>query len=499
MKFTIKMAHIIEIIIGIVFVCLGIFHANFWFDEAYSIALVKHSFAEIWTIGGNDVHPILYYWILHIVGMCTNYSIIAYRIFSAIPIIILGILGFTHIRKDFGEKQGFIFSLLVFFLPVMSVYTSQIRMYSWAILSVTILAIYAYRIFKGEDTNKNIIIFGFSSWFSIYTHYYGLMSAGLINLFLLIYLLIKKRKSSAIKITLIGLLQLISYIPWMINFITQLKNVSSGFWIGFEFPKTLIELLSFEFLGDFVREKFGIYHYIIFALTLILYVYTGIKLYKFKKEKINTKPAIFSIIIYVSVIVASLLITLIMWTSILYYRYLFVITGLYIFVISFVLANEKNIYITVTICTIIVILGLVSNTKIIKDGYDSSNTAVMEYLKNNVAKGEAIVYSDIGVGAIIDNIMIDNPQHFYNAERWSIQEAYKAFGPVMTVEDDVEFVKECSDRIWLVGYNENIYNLLFNNDNFTKVSEEVFETQYQDNTFIIMLVEKNDVNSLNDK
>ena len=119
--------------------------------------------------------------------MFTNYSIIAFRIFSAIPIIILGILGYTHIRKDFGEKQGLIFTLLVFFLPVMAVYTEQIRMYSWAILSVTILAIYAYRIFKGNESNKNIIIFGLSSWFSIYVHYYGLMAAGLINLFLLIF------------------------------------------------------------------------------------------------------------------------------------------------------------------------------------------------------------------------------------------------------------------------------------------------------------------------
>lgn len=490
MKFTSKMIHVIEIIIGIVFICLSIFQSNFWFDEAYSIAIAKHSFAEIWTIGGNDVHPILYYWFLHIIGMFTNYSIIAFRIFSAIPIIILGILGYTHIRKDFGEKQGLIFTLLIFFLPVMAVYTEQIRMYSWAILSVTILAIYAYRIFKENESNKNIIIFGLSSWFSIYVHYYGLMAAGLINLFLLIYLIVKKRKSAAIKITVFGVIQLISYIPWMINFATQLKNVSSGFWIGFEFPKTLIELLSFEFLGDFVREKFGILHYGIFILSLVLYVYVGIKLYKLKKENEDVKPAVISLIIYAAVIIAALLITLIMWTSILYYRYLFVITGLYVFVLSFVLAREKNTYITAIICTIIVILGLVNNTKLIKQGYDTSNDNVVEYMKNNIAEGESIVYSDIGVGAIVDNIMVDNQQYFYNAEKWGIYEAYQAFAPVMKVEEDPNFISECSDRIWLIGYNHNVYNLLFNNGEYNIISERNFDTSYQGNLFKIICIEK---------
>ena len=57
----------------------------------------------------------------------------------------------------------------------MAVYAVEIRMYSWAILAVTVLAIYAYRLSK-EDNTKNWIIFGISSLASIYLHYYGLLS-----------------------------------------------------------------------------------------------------------------------------------------------------------------------------------------------------------------------------------------------------------------------------------------------------------------------------------
>ena len=156
---TLKQWHIALIIFGILFISLGAFHSNLWFDEAYSVGMARQTFADIWTIGGNDVHPVLYYWILHIAYLITGGSIMAYRLVSVIPIAIIIILGYTHIRKDFGEKQGFIFSFLAVFLPVMATYAIEIRMYSWAMLTVTILAIYAYRLAK-EDNTKNWIIFG---------------------------------------------------------------------------------------------------------------------------------------------------------------------------------------------------------------------------------------------------------------------------------------------------------------------------------------------------
>lgn len=85
--------HIVTIIIGTIFVSLSVFHTNIWFDEAYSVGIADHSFGEIWRIGGGDVHPVLYYWMLHIIKIFTNGSILAYRLFSVIPIILLGVFG----------------------------------------------------------------------------------------------------------------------------------------------------------------------------------------------------------------------------------------------------------------------------------------------------------------------------------------------------------------------------------------------------------------------
>lgn len=168
-KIELKHIHIIVIILGIIFVNFGIFHSNIWFDECYSVGMAGKSFIDIWNIGGHDVHPILYYWVLHIISLLTNGSIIAYRIFSGIAIAILGIMGYTHIRKDFGEKAGLVFSMLILFSPVSAVFAGEIRMYSWAMLLVTTLAIYAWRLAHEEKFHYYVIFFLSSLRMHIYS------------------------------------------------------------------------------------------------------------------------------------------------------------------------------------------------------------------------------------------------------------------------------------------------------------------------------------------
>ena len=239
MKIKNKYIHISIIIVGIIFILLSMFHENIWFDESYSVAIAKHNFIDIWNITGNDVHPPLYYFMLHILWLIFGNNIMIFRGFSVLAVAILGILGYTHIRKDFGEKTGIIFSFLTFFLPAMCTYSQEIRMYSWGCLFVTIMAIYAYRIYKNAKNKesikkifiKNLIIFGIFSLFSCYTPYYALLAAGIINLFLLIYF-IKNRKENKnlLKCFLIlAAIQVILYIPWLIYLVGQLIHV--GRWL----------------------------------------------------------------------------------------------------------------------------------------------------------------------------------------------------------------------------------------------------------------------------
>lgn len=486
---TLKQWHIAVIVIGIIFVSLGAFHSNLWFDESYSVGLARHTFGEIWSIGGHDVHPILYYWMLRIVYLMTGGTIMAYRIFSVIPIAIMIILGYTHIRKDFGEKTGFIFSFLSAFLPEMAQYAIEIRMYSWAILAVTILALYAYRLTK-EDNTKNWIIFGLSSLASIYLHYYGLMAAGLINVFLLIYLIVKRRKKGIIFIISFGILQGLAYLPWLVNFATQLSNVSSGYWIGFSFPKTPMELLSSQLAG-YVKTSDYTGLLVPTVLALELYAYMIYKTYKYAKAKEDLNSFKWSVIVYFAVILAAIIITALMKTSILYYRYLFVITGLYIFAVSFILGKEENKIEIVAILSVIAILGVYNNIVMMKDNYDYSNQEPIKYLNENVKEGDTIVYADFGGGSVVAVQFADNQVYFYNADNWGVEEAYKAFGSNYEVKVTKDFIDNCSNRVWFV---DNIYNSvadeIFEGKGYNKVSEKDFSTKYHDYSYKIVLLEK---------
>lgn len=481
----------IIIIIGTIFISLSAFHSNIWFDEAYSVEMAERTIGEIWNIGGHDVHPVLYYWMLRIVSLIATAwgitgvagKIIIYRLFSIIPIAILGVLGYTHIKKDFGTKAGMIFSFLVFFLPESALYANEIRMYSWAILTVTILAIYAYRLRLTENSNrKNWLIFFVSSISSIFLHYYGLMAAGIINIILLIYLIKNKRGKDIIAICTFGIIQLISYIPWFMCLARQLKHVSKGFWITFTFPDSLYEIVSGQFIGNLIYKKE------IFILTMILYIYLAIKLFRQKESK---NPVILSFGIYLAVIIAAVVMTKLLHTPILYYRYLFVITGLLIFVISYILSKEKDNKIIWIICVGICIISTMNNITMIKDAYSNTNFKQYEYLQQNIKQEDTIIYKEIDPGSTIAVYFTENKQYFYNPEDWNVEEAYKAFGNQMEVCINSDSIKKLEGRIWIIDkLDKSLYNELFNNEEYKLISEKEFITAYHDYSMNMILVEK---------
>ena len=491
--------HLGILLLGIIFICIAGFHEDIWFDESYSVAIAKHDFGDIWNITGNDVHPPLYYWMLHIVWMIFGNQTIAFRLFSVLAIVILGILGYTHIRKDFGEKVGILFSFFVYFLPVMCTYSQEIRMYSWSCLIITILAIYAYRLYKSikDKTplrlqNKNLAIFGIFSIMACYIHYYALATTGIINFIILIYL-IKNRKDN-MKILrnfiILAVIQIILYIPWLLYLKGQVAHVESGFWIALKYS-TLIEVLSFQFRRQLDTEfVFDIQTIIALVASLGMYVYIGYRIYKSKKEKDSMLPGILSIITYVLVILAVLIISF--KTPILYARYLIVMTGLYIFGMAFFIAKEKKKWVIGIICAIILILGTISNVTNMRINYDNSNMKQIAYLRENVKSEDILIYSNIGNGGVIAAFFPDNKQYFYNGEFWDVEEAYKAYGPGMEIIYNYDnILNDYHGRIWLIdSENCELYNSFPKEGLQTIVEPTKFETKYQNYIYTFVLLEK---------
>ena len=478
--------HILLIFIGAIFILIPAFHTNIWFDESYSVGIITHSFADIWTIGSNDVHPILYYWILKIISLIFGENILIYRLFSAIGIMVLGILGLTHIRKDFGKKTGLLFTFFSFFLPVMLNYALEIRMYSWTIVFVTLMAIYLYRFIKQKDL-KNIILFGIFSIISCYMHYYALACAGILNVGLIIYV-IRKRKDFDKKLIkqfiAVEVLQVLLYLPWFVFFVMQFIRVGSGFWISLEIPQIFIDVLNFQYMGNLNST-------LALIVAILLYAYIGFLIYKSIKNKEDIKPGIIPILVYVIIIVVMFLISLV--SPILYARYLFTITGLLIFFLSFFMAKEKNKYITIAICVIIAIMAIVNNVKICQENYDDSNGKQISYLKENLQPNDTIIYKEIGQGGVVAVQTKDYKQYFVNLYNWSIEEAYKAYAPQMSVAYSLEEIENNLDgRLVVIDTPDfSFYNNDFENkDSYNIVSQETFNTRYKNIGYGVLILDK---------
>ena len=109
-----------------------------WFDEAYSIIVAKQSPAEIVHLASVDVHPPLYYLLLHAWGGAFGWSELALRALSVLAFGGSVVVAALLVRKLFGDRAAMYTAVLVALSPLLVRYGFEIRMYSIAsLLGVT--------------------------------------------------------------------------------------------------------------------------------------------------------------------------------------------------------------------------------------------------------------------------------------------------------------------------------------------------------------------------
>ena len=278
--------HILLLVAGAAFLLTDAFHGNVWFDESYSVGIANHSFADIWYYSSGDVHPVLIYWALHVLNLVFGPNITIYRLFTVAGAIAMAVLGYTHIRRDAGWATGVLFSFFALFTPYISLMAVEIRMYSWATFAVMLCFIYAMRIIGTQLATPPVQIAeaarGLKCWAGTprrwwitcfasslacaYLHYFGAMSAFMINVVLLFALGARAwrhrkhgphplpeqavRAGAPLRVLIIGcVVQVALYLPWIITAVTSQMGVVGGtYWAKIVFPTTYIELATYAFL-----------------------------------------------------------------------------------------------------------------------------------------------------------------------------------------------------------------------------------------------------------
>lgn len=157
------------------------------------------------------------------------------------------------------------------------------------------------------------------------------------------------------------------------------------------------------------------------------------------------------------------------------------------------MAKEKNKIIIGVICVITIGLAIASNVLQIIQAYHPSNMTQIEYLKENVEPDDKLVFNAFyfGPGSVVALHFTNNKQYYYNTAYWALDDGYIAFGDQFQVCRNTDFLNGCTGRVWIIDSEESdVYNQLFNNEDFKLISRKNIDTCYLYYKYNIILVER---------
>ncbi|MEG1827053.1 MAG: hypothetical protein RR218_07305 [Gordonibacter sp.] len=549
--------HLILLAVGTAFLLAGAFHGNVWFDESYSVGIANHSFAEIWRIGSGDVHPVLFYWALHVLNLVFGQNVLVYRLFALAGAVSLAALGYTHLRRDFGWRVGVLFSFLALFTPYVATMSVEIRMYSWATFTVMLCAIYAWRIFGAQRAGRVAplhcwLVFFAASLASAYLHYYGVLAAFSVNALLLAYLLVdalRKRGGAAVAGGLDGAratrgpgrwravgvffagaaVQVALYAPWLLVLVGQMGVVSETYWAKIVFPTTYIELAMYPVMTSHVsfasRGAYGAAWQmalevlwaamLLWAVALVLY--GGWRVVGYLRQRgsrrsatsVNSRtrfgrrlasdkvlPVLCALGVYVGASAIAFVLSDVMGSNILYYRYLFVSIGPLLLAVSLLLAQIRSRMLVGGACALMLAVSLLNQVLLVRDNYAPENRVPLERLAERAPEVDLIVSSDIGIQGVMAVTYPAIPQVYMDWQKGNWGLAYESYAPTLTSKKSWELIlDDFHGRFIVLGQAQNADEPrdvadLRQKPGITMIDSQTYYRPYERTYFTIAVMEK---------
>lgn len=278
----IKSEKILYLVGIIICICNGLFMFDnaIWGDEGFSIVLSRRSIGEILSGTAADVHPPLYYLILKIMITIFGESVFVLHMTSFLAFIGVIILSITFIRKNFGLLSAYLTIFFVGWTEYGVIYSVEIRMYSMALLFITLTFCSAYQVISKKANVKDWIIMSVFALLSGYTHYFALIAVAFMALGVFIICLLKKQNLVWKKIGITTALCVGGYLPWLVAMLTTVERTVGGFWLTT--VPTFTECMDM-FLGAMNYSHKMLY---IFLILLLLYVLLNVY------DVINDKAAV---------------------------------------------------------------------------------------------------------------------------------------------------------------------------------------------------------------
>lgn len=281
----IKENSILLILLSIAFV-FRIYHLDFqspWADEIFTIinSGSEKSFGEIFNILKVDVHPPLYYYIIHVFFEFLGDSIFIARFVSVI-FGIAGLLALYHLIIELLHKKeiGLIAVSLLLCNYFLIYYAQEARMYTMLFFTTIMSFLFLVKFIK-KPTIKTSVLYAVFASLMIYTHFFALFTL-LAQCLILLYFVIKPHQTTSTKKLLLsivsGIIIGLLFYPCLGIFLST--GEQSSFWILPPDEKVFTSM---------IKDFFGFSEIATFIILLTL-IYYFIKLFgkkEFQKNQIN--------------------------------------------------------------------------------------------------------------------------------------------------------------------------------------------------------------------
>ncbi len=194
---------------------------SLWYDETVSALLARKSLAEMWAHTARDIHPPLYYALLHfwrLLAGGSEYSLAFFSVwFGVAGVAMVGYLGW----RLFGARVGFLAALLMAINPFSIWYAQEVRMYSLGVLLTLLLLKFTLDVWD-DDGRGGWALFGvaITSALMLWTLYYAAFTLIALNLAVISWLWFKARRKLW---PWLGaqVAAIILYLPWLPHALQQ--------------------------------------------------------------------------------------------------------------------------------------------------------------------------------------------------------------------------------------------------------------------------------------
>lgn len=233
------------------------FHAitapGVWYDEAFSLLLAEHSPADIWSTTARDVHPPLYYLVLHYWMLLFGNGVLAARALSALADVGTLLLSIKLMSLISTRRATWMAALLLALLPISVRYSQEIRMYTllgfWLMGATVALVCWV----NAPQQKRFAVVYVLLMTAAFYTHYFAALCV------LVHWMFWWQTRGVSIQAWMAanGAIVLL-FLPWMPHFIDQLFEMSGPGWIPpLTWQTVLTSVWQFTVMGDPVSVPSG--------------------------------------------------------------------------------------------------------------------------------------------------------------------------------------------------------------------------------------------------